>query len=115
LEALGTEMEVFLMSGKPTYEELAQRVRDLERETAERQRAEEDRKELKSKLKDTLKETESLKRLFPICAICKKFRDDEDYRQKIEKYFQSHSTTLISYNTCPDCMEKLSEALSIIF
>lgn len=45
--------------------------------------------------------------LLPICASCKKIRDDRGYWQQLEKYIQEHSSVLFSHGVCPDCARKL--------
>ncbi|MBF0508980.1 MAG: response regulator [Deltaproteobacteria bacterium] len=45
--------------------------------------------------------------LLPICASCKKIRDDQGYWQRIEKYIQEHSEALFTHGVCPDCVKKL--------
>lgn len=43
----------------------------------------------------------------PICASCKKVRDDQGYWNQIESYIQSHSEAEFSHSVCPECMDKL--------
>lgn len=45
--------------------------------------------------------------MLPICAGCKKIRDDRGYWQQIEKYIQEHSEALFSHSMCPDCIKKM--------
>lgn len=44
--------------------------------------------------------------LLPICAWCKKVRDDQDYWQEVETYVASHSETRFTHGICPDCMAR---------
>jgi PAS domain S-box-containing protein len=46
--------------------------------------------------------------LLPICAWCKKIRDDDGYWKKVEEYFQEHSDLDFTHGICPGCSEKLS-------
>jgi len=48
-----------------------------------------------------------LRGLFPICAACKKIRDDGGYWKQIEGYIRDHSEAEFSHSICPDCMERL--------
>ncbi|HDR05689.1 MAG TPA: hypothetical protein ENN84_10670 [Candidatus Marinimicrobia bacterium] len=60
--------------------------------------------------KDLLQALEKVKRLrglLPICASCKKIRDDKGYWQQIEVYIKDHSDADFSHGICPDCMKKL--------
>ncbi|CAB1060005.1 Two-component system sensor histidine kinase [Olavius sp. associated proteobacterium Delta 1] len=45
----------------------------------------------------------TLKGLLPICASCKKIRDDRGYWQQIEKYVGEHTEANFSHGICPDC------------
>lgn len=50
-----------------------------------------------------LAEVRTLAGLLPICAWCKKIRDDEGYWQKLEDYFQSRSQIKFTHGICADC------------
>lgn len=54
--------------------------------------------------RDQIKE---LKGYIPICANCKKIRDDAGYWQQIESYIQAHSEAVFSHGICPSCAVKL--------
>ena len=43
----------------------------------------------------------------PICANCKKIRDDDDSWTPIEEYIRDHSETEFSHGICPECAKKL--------
>jgi hypothetical protein len=45
--------------------------------------------------------------LLPICAACKKIRDDKGYWNQLETYIQRHSQAEFSHGVCPDCMLRL--------
>ncbi len=44
--------------------------------------------------------------LLPICAGCKKIRDDEDRWNPLEIYIDSHSEAHFSHGMCPDCVAR---------
>jgi CheY-like chemotaxis protein len=48
-----------------------------------------------------------LKELLPICAYCKKVRDDQNYWQQIETYIHQHTGSDFSHSICPDCYERI--------
>ncbi len=48
-----------------------------------------------------------LKGLIPICASCKKIRDDNGYWNQIENHIESYTDALFSHGVCPECEEKL--------
>jgi len=48
----------------------------------------------------------ALRGLLPICAYCKKIRDDKQYWQEVEGYVTTHSEAKFSHGICPDCYKK---------
>lgn len=48
-----------------------------------------------------------LEGLLPICSYCRKIRNDQDYWQQIEGYFQDHAGAKFSHSVCPDCYERV--------
>jgi hypothetical protein len=48
-----------------------------------------------------------LQGMLPICASCKKIRDDKGYWNRIENYIAEHSEAEFTHGLCPDCMKKL--------
>ncbi len=70
--------------------------------------------ELQRKLSDQVRELEDalanvrqLQGMLPICAWCKKIRDDQNYWHQVETYIGSHSTARFSHGICPDCFKKV--------
>ena len=57
-------------------------------------------------LEDALAQVSQLRGLLPICAYCKKVRDDRDYWEQIETYVMKHSDARFSHGICPDCFAK---------
>lgn len=74
--------------------------------TAQKQ-AELDRMSLIDELRRALEEVEKLRGLLPICASCKRIRDDNGYWNEVEVYFSKHSNVNFSHALCPDCTERL--------
>lgn len=60
----------------------------------------------KQELEQALAEVKQLSGILPICACCKKIRDDKGYWQQVEAYISTHSETRFSHGYCPDCFEK---------
>ncbi len=81
------------------------------RDVTERKRAEEEREKLVKDLKQALSQVKTLTGLLPICASCKKIRDDQGYWNHLELYIEAHSGAEFSHGLCPDCKKKLYPAL----
>jgi hypothetical protein len=64
-------------------------------------------KETKNELENTASELKLLSGLLPICASCKKIRDDKGYWNQIESYIMKHSEAYFSHGLCEDCSDKL--------
>ena len=77
------------------------------RDVTDRKLAEEEREKLILELQEALDNIKTLKGLLPICAECKKIRDDKGYWSQIEGYIESHSDALFSHGLCPKCEKKL--------
>lgn len=73
----------------------------------ERKRAQKEQERLIGELKEALETVKTLSGLIPICANCKKIRDDEGYWQKLEKYISEHSNAIFTHGICPDCEKEL--------
>jgi len=58
-------------------------------------------------LEGALDNVKELNGLLPICAKCKKIRDDSGYWAEIEKYIETHTDALFSHGLCPDCLDSL--------
>lgn len=67
----------------------------------------EELKKLNSELAEALNKVKLLSGFLPICANCKKIRDDSGYWNQIEKYISEHSEAAFTHSICPDCFEKL--------
>ncbi|MFH0976476.1 MAG: response regulator [Spirochaetota bacterium] len=79
----------------------------LAKEVTKRIWAEEKRKKLIIELKDALSKIKTLSGLLPICASCKKIRNDKGYWEQIEEYISNRSNADFTHGICPDCMKKL--------
>ena len=105
-EALDVGADGYIVNGVANREFLP-RIRFLLRikraEDALREKGEEQEK-LISKL---LAKTATLKGLIPICASCKKIRDNEGYWDQVETYIGKRTGALFSHGICPECAEKL--------
>jgi hypothetical protein len=66
---------------------------------------------LVSELREALDNVRVLKGLIPICAWCKKIRDDEGYWKNVETYFSEHSDASFTHGMCPQCKAKMQEEI----
>jgi PAS domain S-box-containing protein len=78
-------------------------IYSVARDITESKAAEEEREELLRKLQGALAEVRTLREILPICAYCKKVRDDEDYWDTVESYVSRHTATRFSHGICPSC------------
>ncbi|WP_321493328.1 hypothetical protein [uncultured Desulfobacter sp.] len=88
-------------------QQVKQRTAELEKEIEERKATEAEKEKLIIELKNTLSEIKTLQGFIPICASCKKIRNDKGYWDQIENYIQQHSEAKFSHSICPECSEKL--------
>ncbi|OPY92908.1 MAG: putative diguanylate cyclase YegE [Syntrophaceae bacterium PtaU1.Bin231] len=75
----------------------------FDRDITLRRQAQEEREQLIAELQKALSEVKTLSGLIPICASCKKIRDDRGYWNQIESYIREHSDAEFSHGICPDC------------
>jgi PAS domain S-box-containing protein len=75
----------------------------------ELKRIEEERQDLIEELRLALENIKTLRGLVPICASCKKIRDDKGYWNRIEEYIEAHSEAVFSHGLCPECQKRLEE------
>ncbi len=78
-------------------------LRDI---TATKQ-SEQEREKLISEFKEALAKVRTLGGLLPICASCKKIRDEKGYWKQIESYLSDHSEAEFSHSICPECAKRL--------
>jgi hypothetical protein len=88
-------------------EEIQKAHEEIKFEMENRKRAEIEKDKLIIELKKALDRVKTLSGLLPICASCKKIRDDTGYWNQIEVYIQTHSEAEFSHSICPACAKKL--------
>ena len=77
------------------------------RDVTVKKQLEEQREALVVDLQNALTQVKTLSGLIPICAHCKKIRDDSGYWHQIEAYVRDHSEADFSHSLCPDCCKVL--------
>lgn len=80
-------------------------------DVTERKQAEEEKGKLIFELQNALTKVKQLSGLLPICASCKKIRDDKGYWNQIEVYIRDHSEAEFTHGICPECQEKALKAI----
>ena len=73
----------------------------------DRKLIEKEKEKLIAELRKALTEIKQLRGILPICASCKKIRDDEGAWTQIESYIREHSEVEFSHGICPECIKKL--------
>ncbi|MBI5215748.1 MAG: PAS domain S-box protein [Ignavibacteriae bacterium] len=77
------------------------------RDITERRHGEELREKLIRDLEQAIYNVKTLTGLLPICASCKKIRDDSGYWNQVEAYLIEHTDLTLTHGICPECMKKL--------
>lgn len=87
--------------------ELREKHKLLIAQVADRIKAEKENEKLIRELQEALESVEQLKGFLPICASCRKIRDDQGYWNQIDTYLRTHSELKFSHSLCPECTRKL--------
>lgn len=74
-------------------------------EIEQRKQAEAERNAVIAQLETALSEVKTLRGLLPICAHCKKIRDDKGYWNRIDAYIEDHTDARFTHGICPECLE----------
>lgn len=100
---------VFPAEISANYVEFGTEVRTFAfvRDITKRKLLEEERERLVSDLREALSKVKTLSGMLPICASCKKIRNDDGYWEQIECYIRKHSEAEFSHGICPECIKEL--------
>lgn len=79
------------------------------RDITEQRGVEEERQGLIEELTVALEKIRTMRGLIPICATCKKIRDDSGYWNHLEEYIEAHSDAVFSHGLCPQCQKRFEE------
>jgi hypothetical protein len=74
----------------------------LFRDISKRKNAEVERERLITELQAALADVRTLRGLIPICAWCKKIRNDHGYWEQLELYLTNHSEADFTHGMCPE-------------
>jgi hypothetical protein len=94
---------------RPVFSELASSREELKAMNEKLLSLSEEQKKLIADLQDALAKVKTLKGLLPICASCKKVRDDKGYWHQVEVYVRDRSDAEFSHGICPECEQKYYE------
>ena len=72
-----------------------------------------EREKLIKELKNALDQVKQLSGLLPICASCKKIKDDKGDWHQIESYIRDHSEAEFTHGICQECVKKLYPGLDL--
>lgn len=56
-------------------------------------------------------ECEQLRSLLPLCAYCRKIRDDDGYWKRVEDFLSEQTHTEFTHGICPECIEEVGAAV----
>lgn len=79
----------------------------ISRDITQLKKVEQEREALIDELQEALASVKTLKGLLPICANCKKIRNDKGYWEVVESYVMKHSDATFTHGLCPDCQKLL--------
>jgi len=60
-----------------------------------------------AELEEAAAQIKTLEGILPICAYCKRIRDDQKYWHQVERYVQTHTAAQFSHSVCPECYENI--------
>ena len=84
---------------------------EVVRDVTERRRLESEREMLIGNLQEALAKIKTLKGVIPVCAWCKKVRDDKGYWEELEHYIRDHTDADFTHGICPECLKNVSGEL----
>ncbi len=103
--ALAASPSERLLRGQATLCVISLSVLALAATVAERKEAERQRTKLIAELEQALAEIRTLRGLIPVCAWCKKIRNDQGFWQGLEEYLHAHTEAEFTHGLCPECLE----------
>ncbi len=93
--------------------EIARELTLAQEEIICRQQAEKQLNKVVAELQQALSEVKTLRGFLPICASCKKIKDDKGYWRQLENYISAHSEAEFTHGLCPECVDKLYPDLEL--
>ena len=93
-------VKTLIVAGNKLYIESFSDITDLKE-------VEQAHEKLIEDLSDALEKVKVLSGLMPICARCKKIRDDKGYWNNLESYIEKYSEASFSHGLCPECSDEM--------
>jgi hypothetical protein len=111
------ETHYFIVTARPFLDSKNKLAGIIEsfQDITERRKLEDEKGNLIKQLQASLEKVKLLSGFIPICASCKKIRDDKGYWNQIETYIRDHSEAEFSHGICPDCARRLYPDLDETF
>lgn len=102
------ETNHFILTAKPflNFKNEVTGIIESFQDITDRKKLENEKANLITELKSSLEKVKILSAFLPICAYCKKIRDDKGYWAGVESYISKHTDTVFSHGICPECTEK---------
>jgi hypothetical protein len=72
-----------------------------------------EKEDLIAELRSSLERVQTLEGLLPICAGCKKIRDDTGYWNHVESYLAHHAKIRFTHGLCPECAKTFFPGVSL--
>jgi hypothetical protein len=107
VEELNSQLEAEIAEHRLLQAELRLRNQELERLNTQLLTTKANLEAANNELERALVDIKQLSGMLPICASCKKIRNDKGYWEGIEAYLRDHSEVEFSHGICPDCAERL--------
>jgi CheY-like chemotaxis protein len=108
LEEKNRDLEQAMIELRRAHDSLGELNASLEQRVAERTA---ELQKSNCDLQAALAEVKELSGLLPICAWCKKIKDDADFWHRVEDYISRHTKAEFTHGICPDCLDSQMASL----
>lgn len=106
-EELNAQLHLEVAERSKSQYELQNRNEELEKLNIQLTATKDRLESVNADLASALRDIKQLSGLLPICASCKKIRNDRGYWEQIETFIRNHSEVQFSHSICPGCLKKL--------